>query len=712
MRPFKLAASFRGSGLCWPAAVTAAVFIAACAFADEPSPPGELTPFARYVPADAGFFVSVQRLDEVSQALTKAHADRILALLTGTDVSQFPSFDPRTLVTAFSHSQAKPEGEDLRSAGFGIAAKSWPELLDGVLFVQTPAESGVQRWFPQGRSARISPTTRIVRVEEEIVACVRDNVVALSRQSGTGTMMRETLRLMAGRSSEAIVGAETFQELVHYLPARPIALAYLSQAPPPAPLTISPMDDPPPADALPAEEVPPVATQEPEEGKGLRNAVAGMYDRGGRLDFALRGTRAAPLERESIADQVLAKVKSLPQSTVLVWAGTHGLDSVLRGDFEEYDGVLARYGRLLAGLRRREGADAQIPPLGRNAIIALDRDATAERATPQFAAMIDSTDSREVATEFSDAVDAFLDLIYSMDTVEEQDAPFIELWTHDQTPVSTVDLKRYARASRFRGAALVRNLAPSWAALDGWFVFTTTKEQMTRVLDAAAGTGATFGDLPEAKAALSQTGKRNALTLVRGSALAELLIQWLRDAERGAPSILNRATLAKNALSSGPRPEELGLVLRETPAPGEVIVEDVTPGSSAHGQLYPEDRVIAIDGRVLNLSLASRDFEQRLASGTSSTRTLRVLRGDEVVDVTLSTPPVAVNLPAIPLDPGAATRELALIVREVEFASFFELNTEPSYYAALASVRFVPAPQPLPPPAEPMVETTPLEQAD
>jgi hypothetical protein len=542
---------------------------------------------------------------------------------------------------------------------------------------------------------------------------------------------------MAGRTSDAVLAAERFRELVQYLPAKPVALAYVSKASETASVSESPApsfeDDA--AGNQELAEIPPSDTEEhaegdddmDEDGTGkevevveladeaeadLKDLMVGMYDRGGRLDFAMRGNRMSPGEREALSESAVARVRSLPQSTVLTWAGTHDFEAVLRGEVEEFGGVLARYARLLADLRRQEGMQDPLPPIGRQFIVALDRDPTAERQTPQAAALLDSPDARALAADFSDAVDAFLDLIYSIDTVQEQDAPAIEVWMHGETPVSTVELNRYASASRFRGAALVRSMAPSWAARGDWFIFTTTKEEMIRVLDAEAGAKPTFGEVAHAKAALEQGAKRNSVGFVQGSALAELLIEWLRHAERGYPSILNRTTMAKNALSSGPRPAELGITLREPPVVGEVVVEDVAPGSSAHRQLYPEDRIVAIDGRVLNLALPDQDFQRRLAAGTSQNRMLRVLRGDEVVDVTLSTPPVAVNLPAIPLDAGAATRELALIVREIEFASFSELHTEPEHYSALVSVRFVSTPQPVSPPSQPVVETTPPDQAD
>jgi hypothetical protein len=679
-------------------------------FAQSPPSPSidAPTPFARYVPADAGVFVSVERLDEVASALSKAHADRILALLTGIDAGRLPSLDPRTLVAAFSGSAARIEDDELRSSGFGVAASSGQDLLEGVLFVRTPAAQTIERWFPQGRSARISPSTRVIRIDDNIVACARDDVVALARSSGSGTFMRDTLRLMAGRTSDGLVGSEDFRELAHYLPARPIAMAYITQPskPGPAAAPIATNEGLAPASA---------PSTQPEARSALQDIVVGMYDRAGRLDFAVRGTREFAGQRRPLSESAIAKVKSLPQGTVFVWLATHELDELLRGDVDVSDNVLGRYVRLFAGLRERNGQADPIPPLGQHLILALDRDSDAERQTPQVLAMIDTPEPRAVAEEFSDAVDAFLDLLYSVDTVSEDDAPVIQVWTHAGTPISSVPLDRYASASRFRGAALVRSLAPSWAATSDWFIVTSTKEEMVRVLDAMAGTAPTLGEIASARVLFDQSTKRNSLAFVQGSALADLLVRWLRDAEKGYPSILNRTTLAKGALASGPRPEELGVSLREPATQGQVIVESVLPGSTADGQLLPQDRIVAIDGRVLNLALPSQDLRRQLASTALERRTLRVLRGEEGLDVTLATPTVAVNLPAIPLDPGAATRELALIIREIDFASFSELQAQPEHYAALVSVRFTPVQPPAPSTVEPppsVVETSRPDQAD
>ena len=105
----------------------------------------------------------------------------------------------------------------------------------------------------------------------------------------------------------------------------------------------------------------------------FRVSMPGGAAQGRVLDFAMRGNRMSPGEREALSESAVARVRSLPQSTVLTWAGTHDFEAALRGEAEEFGGVLARYARLLADLRRQEGMQDPLPPIGRQFIVALDR---------------------------------------------------------------------------------------------------------------------------------------------------------------------------------------------------------------------------------------------------------------------------------------------------------------------------------------------------
>ena len=201
---------------------TAAPAVAQSPITYAPKP----VPFARYVPAPAKLFVQDRELNEVDEALHRAHAWRLLPLLSGTNVEGADPFDLRAAIIKFLGPNSSIAIDDLMATEMGIAASSWSQLGRAVWFARISDEAVLQRWFP-GRRGRPKDGTegiRFFRTNDGVLVCVRDDLAVMARGAGEGSLLRETVGLMRGRSGEALEQSSSYRELMAYLPAQPLAV--------------------------------------------------------------------------------------------------------------------------------------------------------------------------------------------------------------------------------------------------------------------------------------------------------------------------------------------------------------------------------------------------------------------------------------------------------------------------------------------------------
>ena len=297
-------------GSIWPArsaALTLAGFlylsVAEASFAQRhPAQPKRPTPFARYIPASANLFITIHELGEVDGALRRAHARQLLPLITGGRPESGRSLDLRRAVTRFLGPESSVKIEELLTAEVGIVADSWAELGGAVWFVRAPGRKVLESWFPRSRRTG-GDSQRAVwsfRTRDGLRVMIRGDIVAMARRSGVGSLLSKTGRLMLGRGGEALEQSPPYQELFPYLPGRALAVAYLSR-PNPSP------DD--------------------TSGGGwlwpdLDQAVIGMYERDGRMDFAIRGRRSQPQKGIPVSLEAFGRLVRLPATTLAASATT------------------------------------------------------------------------------------------------------------------------------------------------------------------------------------------------------------------------------------------------------------------------------------------------------------------------------------------------------------------------------------------------------
>jgi hypothetical protein len=304
--------------------------------------------------------------------------------------------------------------------------------------------------------------------------------------------------------------------------------------------------------------------------------------------------------------------------------------------------------------------------------------------------LLRSPSPRKINDHFDQLIQRLLVRLNDLDPVAPEDAPNVSIASYSDTPISTLSFANYADKTHLPGGKLLAGLQPSWAVSGEWWLFALSRTHLQRLLDAEAGRVPTLAAVSEWSAALDPQPKRSTLVLARPAAAADLLDGWIAKARGGAVSLLNPRTLGGLLLVQVIQPDRLGIGMRADQEPGAVVVAKVYPDTAADGVLQPGDRIVGIDGRLLNLESPNLDLRTRWHRAPSTKRTMRVLRDGALIDVPLefeSQPPPLPDLPSGLLDIlSDATR----IGREVSHASFVGHAVEAGQYAVFVSVRLAP----------------------
>lgn len=632
------------------------------------------TAVARFVPVSARVFVSVNNMREVDAAMKTAHAWQLLAIASGGAPSDAPTFDVRAALGALLGGQSRISTTTLMSTQVALAARSWSELEGAVWYIRLPDEHTLDRWFPPGnrRDSRISPDARLIKMPSGVIACVRDGIVALGRRFEPDSLLRETVRLMASRRATSLLQSEPYRNLSTYLPGRPLATAYLVANPD-------------------------LASTAAEHSRSLwdifpdmKYVVVGMFEREGRIDLAVRGRRATPSASTALETHVLERLRKLPHTTVLASAVTVRVDEFLssvRSDVVASD-RLARYVRVLLSLRERAvGADVPLPALGPSVILAWDEDFRAESSTPQLALLVESSDARALASEVGVIAQNLIELAHTLDPVDPEHAPAVSLDVHLGTPIAHADLEAYAKRSSFPIAKFLSNVEFSWAAHSGWLIITLSKDHLERIIEAGVGLAPTLATVRDARSVWQLGGKRSAVAFLQADAAAGVLGEWLSEVAAGKPSLLTHASFPARGTEAALAP--LGVEFDASSPAGVVTVGSIRDGSPASGQLRVGDRIVGLDGELLDIALPDRDLERRWnLGGAMGVRVIRVMRDGQVVDVELDGGAPAAVTRDFSRDVTAALQELVGVGHAIPFAGWSVFETDAEHYAAMFSLRF------------------------
>lgn len=631
-------------------------------------------PMARYVPASAKLFVSVVRLGDLDAALHRAHAWTVLPMMASGSGSSAAPTDLASTIKQFLGPHSAINLADLAKTEIGIVAPAWDQLSAAVWLVRMPDEGALDRWFPKAQrrfEGTVKPGMRYLRINDGMLVCVRDGIVAMARHRRSGELFRQTRRLMAGRNEASMAKSEVFRNLSAYLPARYLAYAFVDR-------TDQGSSDR--ADVLPA--VP-----------AMRQAVVGIYEGDGRLDVAVRGTLAGKRRRSRLSEDTVQRMMQLPQTTLFASATVIDFQSAYAEAMQRPDaGVLGRILIHLAGFSRHASAPAKlIDLLSGEVVFVWGQDLTGSGTTPQLALLVRTSNARALAAELDYVAESILKLIHVIDPVEDGKALALQRGRHLSARTTSVTLDTYAPASKYPLVKLLRQIRPCWAASGDWLIIALSPQHLERLLDSESGLMPPLEAVRDVRALAQNREDRLSLSVAQAGLASGVLDGWLGAYERQAPSLLDPSWWSIDDTGTAPSSRHLGIVVSDEPTPGRVVVADTRPGSPAADHLEPGDVILGVDGRLLSLETPAQDLWRRLAAHEGEkSPTLRVKRSDVYCDIVMTSPPARSGLAQLAIKPADAVRELASLAHTLRFASLSVFATRGNAYSARLSLRLEP----------------------
>lgn len=434
---------------------------------------------ARFTPASSRLFVAIRRLDTVDEALDRAHAWRFLPLLSGhsTSASQ-AKLSLRNALRDFVGDSPELPFQAIESAELALIAPDPSDLESAVWLARSPdkaAFDGLGR--RRANQANLSGAARFFATRSGLLVSVRGDVVAMARRSTGRASLSDTMLLMSGRHLPSLIDDKQFQALVSYLPARPLAVAYLA------------LDRPAKDDATTA-----------GDRLDLDRMTVGMYEGDGLLSFAVRATTFRPLDRPAVSGEAIKRLALLPRTTLL--AAALRVDSPRIGPRTSgaESPVLARIKTLLMGLRDPARFRTPFPEIDPNVVLAWDQDLRLGRSTPQAALLLQTPNPTALQQEVAHLVINVLKLFDALSPSVQSPTPIVKRRLHLGTSIYSVDLGGPETDSGHPFERIVRNIEPSWAIIGKWFAIALSADHLERIIDAHRGIVPTLKVLPDAYA--------------------------------------------------------------------------------------------------------------------------------------------------------------------------------------------------------------------
>ena len=643
----------------------------------SPRRTADRTPFTRFVPAFAGLYVNVSQLGEVNEALHRVGAWRWLPLVGGVQSGDAFPADLQQAVSKLVSAPGFMGARDLMHAEVGIIAASPSELDQALWLVRVPDDQATNRWFPEKR--RTAQTdfglARSFRMDDGLIVCERDGIVALAREWEGNSLVLSTMYLLRGRSRPVLEDDPTYRRAKSYLPGRPLATLYAALG----------------READIAAEGSDHRRHSNDDGASIaptkrKGLIAALYEEDGGLNIAVRGASSAPDSSPALTAKSIERLLQLPQTTLLAVAyGVDWAKLLFLGDSDRSGGSWDRYVSFLlgGGALNSEG----LKGLGSTIVFAWDQNLR-PGTTPQAALLIESKEPDATFREVRSIIERLRQLVAAIDSPTAAQSIQLVGSVHLGKQVICAPLKRYAEISPHPFARLLSQVEPCWAVSGEWLIVTLGRDHLERILDAEQGLAPPLSSMRDATTVRQRRSDVRFVALVQGELASEVMDEWLADAQRGR-SLLADEWWENTGGIEFARKNQVGIAMRVRQEPGIVVVGRVYPNTAADGRLVPGDRILGVDGSLLALQEPNADLRARIgASPRRPGPVLRVLREGVSIDVLLPLDQESATLPALGVSPTEALREIASVLRSLPIASVVYSDVPGDHYAARINLRF------------------------
>jgi len=636
-------------------------------------PPSSLS---HRVPATAELFIELDGLKQSEEQLQRAHLWSFVQLLFGeADPSQEPLLDWRPLVRRHLAMAPDVALDELFGRRMAIAAPSWERLANLVVLVRLTDPDAIRPVVatPRLRATRQRGRVRVYETRAGLYVATDGRHAAFSRDGSQGSLFDDVVRILDGGTQRRLSEEPGFAELVAGLSKG--YMGYLCVGTPSEQTGLL-------ARVLPA----------------FREAVVGVYVRGERLDLEVRAQLRTPRQRayRAIVDE--RRIERLPDTTLLAWAASLDMAEAFRALLDgDASGELASYlGLFRTALDLEEFGRRVVSRLGPRVILVWDRLRGGSDAA-QFAVLFESSDAPSAAEGTAEAF-ASLGRVLRRSPPDEKAGPAIVRSSHLDTEILTVPLVQRVGDRRRRAprSNLLLSLEPSFAALDGWLIATSTAAHARQLVEAYRGWMPALGSIAEMRVERWRFGEDAVFLAIAQPAMASAVVRsWQGGPDATSPSPLERVFGGRTyARRRHPR---MGIGIRKDQQAGSAVVVRVDENQPASDRLQVGDRIVGADGRLLGLDDPVSDLRRQIAARSNTAGvTLRVRRRDEVLDVTIPFTSAAAPRPGAFSDGSTvALRQLEALGRSLSSAAYSVVDSPKDKFYARLSVRLVP-PGPLP----------------
>ncbi len=615
---------------------------------------------AACVPASARIFISLNHPADLHRALNRAKAVRLLSLLGGR-ADKGDDADFNTMVQSLAGTGHPIPLEDLMSCDAGLIADSLAGLANPIWLVRAADDGMVRRWFPQHtQSGSDSDAARMFRTDEGRFVCLRGNVAAVAPRSSDWTQLGNVLRAMTVGEADVLEKLPAYRESIAYLPSKPLATLYFAGQ----------------------------ASYTPNEPQTDDHLAVGIYAKGETIDLAFRGSQARSPGKGAISAAAMERMLKLPQTTLGAYITTVDWTAFTAQQESAVSGTVARYVRLLKELSQADLPPDAIPPrLGRHLILAWGQDFSARGVTPQAAALIESPEASRMTESARRVVISLGRILSTLELRNVSEDLQVEGSTHLGVTVSSIPLRRYAEHSRFAWVKVLADLAPSWAASGDWLLVTLTPDHMNQLLDAQIGFLSVLGNDRDARALREAPQQDLSAAFLQGAMASSTLRLWEQS--------LNAANLAgsiqdlwKTSDSPETNNKQLGIEIGDGSDFGLVEIATVFPSTPAEGRLKPGDRIIGVDGRLLEMVAPAEDLRhwwEEAAPGSS--HTMRILRAESIMELDVMRRLDQGSMTDLFAQPLDALHQLSLLCETIPAATLQVHDTGDRHFSALLKLR-------------------------
>lgn len=564
--------------------------------ADKPAhfPAPKIT---QYVPADTGLLVYS---DRILATQLEVNDDGILQLML-----KFSGGDPVSWKTMLAQSLGLESNAALRELlkeRFAIAALDWDHLEDGVIIIDEYNPRLVQLVTGRGRvkNQEKNNNVNIFQTPGGMWVAATRRILILSQKADTQSIFRRSAKLLAGANDPPLSSNPDFQTCIAGLPETCRACLYWhdqtksSNAAEPASKGMAPL-----------------------WASGTSNTI-GLQGRQNLLEITHVGeisTNGVKNYRPRVRFQ---QVRQLPQTTLASWSTTINWREFLTDpDLDPKIIELLKIVGVFGEGGQSEIHEDIVANLGPRCTMIVAADFADKDLRPRAAIMIESTDSQAIVAAVNRYVQNGAETNQPTDSSIGDDVE-----SDDASKVHTIEMPQRSSdsAGDTIGALIAESLAPTYAAIDGWFILSTSPDHAKEIIEASRGESPRLEDVLPIHAHTRRVSRAIELVVVQPSFLHGILQFW--------ESQLNTRVAEK------PGRSRLDIEVRSEVLPGQVVVVDVDSNGVAANLLQPGDRILACNAILLDFANPNQHLKAMLAPDGPEL-TLRVLRGDNIVDVAI-----------------------------------------------------------------------------